>query len=359
MRFYILAGEASGDVHAAGLIRALRRHCPEAEFRGMGGDACRSEGMELHRHFSEQNYMGFAEILRHLPQIFRNIRETVADIAAYRPGVVIPVDYPGFNFRVMRQVWAMGIPVDYFIPPQIWAWRPGRAKTLARYTRHRLVVFPFEPDFYRSYGVEVDFVGNPLVDELQGDLATELKQSGSLALLPGSRRLEVEHILPIMVQTALQQGLPAVVCGMRHLPDSVYAPARQAGIPLVYNQTRETLKAAAQAWVASGTATLETALLGVPQVVCYKASALSVGIARRLIRVPYISLVNLLLNRPVVAELIQNDLTVERLLQASQRLNGAGRQELADAYLELHELLGGSGCFDRAALRILGGPPNR
>ena len=155
MRFYILAGEASGDVHAAGLIRAIRRHCPEAEFRGMGGDACRSEGMVLHRHFSEQNYMGFAEILRHLPQIFRNIRETVADIAAYRPGVVIPVDYPGFNFRVMRQVWAMGIPVDYFIPPQIWAWRPGRAKTLARYTRHRLVVFPFEPDFYRSYWVEV------------------------------------------------------------------------------------------------------------------------------------------------------------------------------------------------------------
>ena len=354
MRFYILAGEASGDVHAAGLIRAIRRHCPEAEFRGMGGDACRSEGMVLHRHFSEQNYMGFAEILRHLPQIFRNIRETVADIAAYRPGVVIPVDYPGFNFRVMRQVWSMGIPVDYFIPPQIWAWRPGRAKTLARYTRHRLVVFPFEPDFYRSYGVEVDFVGNPLLDELQGDLATELKQSGSLALLPGSRRLEVEHILPIMVQAALQQGLPAVVCAMRHLPDSVYAPARQAGIPLVYNQTRETLKGAAMAWVASGTATLETALLGVPQVVCYKASALSVGIARRLIRVPYISLVNLLLNRPAVTELIQKELTVDRLLQASQRLSGAGRQQLADDYTELRHLLGSAGCFDRAALRILG-----
>jgi lipid-A-disaccharide synthase len=354
MRFYILAGEASGDVHAAGLIRALRRHCPEAEFRGMGGDACRSEGMVLHRHFSEQNYMGFAEILRHLPQIFRNIRETVADIAAYQPQVVIPVDYPGFNFRVMRQVRAMGIPVDYFIPPQIWAWRPGRAKTLARYTRHRLVVFPFEPQFYKGYGVDVDFVGNPLVDELQGDLATELKHSGSLALLPGSRRLEVEHILPIMVQAALQQGLPAVVCGMRHLPDSVYAPARQAGIPLVYNQTRETLKGAAMAWVASGTATLETALLGVPQVVCYKASALSVGIARRLIRVPYISLVNLLLNRPVVTELIQRELSVERLLQASQHLQGAGKKQLAHDYAELRHRLGGSGCFDQAARRILG-----
>ena len=175
MRIYILAGEASGDVHAAGLIRALRRHCVQAEFRGMGGDACRNEGMVLHRHFSEQNYMGFTEILKHLPQIFRNIRETVADIAEYKPQVVIPVDYPGFNFRVMKRVKALGIPVDYFIPPQIWAWRPGRAKTLARYTRNRFVVFPFEPNFYKSHGVDVFFVGNPLVDELQAGLAVELR----------------------------------------------------------------------------------------------------------------------------------------------------------------------------------------
>jgi len=353
MRIYILAGEASGDIHAAGLIRALRRHCVQAEFRGMGGDACRNEGMVLHRHFSEQNYMGFTEILKHLPQIFRNIRETVADIAEYKPQVVIPVDYPGFNFRVMKRVKALGIPVDYFIPPQIWAWRPGRAKTLARYTRNRFVVFPFEPNFYKSHGVDVFFVGNPLVDELQADLAVELRKGELLALLPGSRRLEVEHILPIMVQAALQQALPAVVCAMRHLPDSVYASARQAGISLVFENTRETLKNSAQAWVASGTATLETALLGVPQVVCYKASALSVSIARRLIRVPYISLVNLLLNRSAVTELIQNDLSVENLLQASRLLNGEAKQKLADNYSELLRLLGSSGCFDRAAQRII------
>lgn len=356
MRFYVVAGEASGDVHAAGLIRAIKRQCPDAEFRGMGGDACAEAGMVLHRHFAQQNYMGFAEIVTHLPQIFKNIRETVADIQKYQPDVVIPVDYPGFNFQVMKRVHALGIPVDYFIPPQIWAWRRGRAKTLARYTRRRLVVFPFEPDFYASMGVAVDYIGNPLLDELSYSSNTSREGAPVLALLPGSRRLEVKHILPIMVKAAQSWPVPVVVCGMRHLPESLYKPALDAGFELVYNQTTQTLRRAEQAWVASGTATLETALLGVPQVVCYKASAISVGIARRLIRVPYISLVNLLLNRNGVKELIQNDLNTDSLRAEALALREEPRRQalLAD-YAELKTILGNSGCFDRAAALILSG----
>lgn len=354
MKFYLVAGEASGDVHAAGLIRAIKRLCPNAEFRGMGGDACAEEGMVLHRHFAEQNFMGFAEIIAHLPQILKNIRETVADILHYQPDVVIPVDYPGFNFRVMKRVHAMGIPVDYFIPPQIWAWRRGRAKTLARYTRRRLVVFPFEPEFYASMGVSVDYIGNPLLDELTVEHKEQTQKSKVLALLPGSRRVEVQHILPIMVKAAHSWPVPVVVCAMRHLPESLYAPALDAGFELAYNQTKHVLQRAEQAWVASGTATLETALLGVPQVVCYKASAISVGIARRLIRVPYISLVNLLLNRNGVKELIQNNLNAESLRKEALALQEEpGRQALLADYAELKHILGEPGCFDRAAALIL------
>ena len=362
MKYYLLAGETSGDQHAAGLISAIRKLDPQASFRGMGGDACLKEGMELFLHLREQNYMGFAEIIKHLPRILRQIKAVCQDIERFQPDVVVPVDYPGFNFRVMKWAAKQGFRVDYFLPQQVWPWHSSRVHSLRKYCRQVLVIFPFEVDFYTSYKVEVQYVGNPLLDrpELKEMPHKQINEPVKLVLLPGSRTKEVEKVLPIMLQSL--EGLPelkAEIAGMSHLEESLYqkylSQHPNLQVKLSMDKSSELLQQADIAWVTSGTATLETALLGVPQVVCYRAGALSVAIARRLIQVPWISLVNLLLQQTAIPELIQQDLNPKRLcLETQQLLRPKGRNKQLEHYKKLRELLGAAGCSEKAARSIVG-----
>ncbi len=362
MKYYLLAGESSGDQHAAGLIQAIRTLDPEAEFRGMGGDACQKEGMELFVHLREQNFMGFAEILRHLPKILRQIKAVQRDIQSFKPDVVVPVDYPGFNFRIMKWAAKQGFRVDYFIPPQVWAWHSSRVHSLRKYCRQVLVIFPFEVDFYTKYKVNVHYVGNPLLDrpDLNQGPEKQINNPAKLVMLPGSRAKEVEKVLPIMLQSLeLLPELHAEIAGMSHLDESLYqkhlSQHPKLQVKLRKDQTNALLRKADIAWVTSGTATLETALMGVPQVVCYRASAVSVAIARRLIQVPWISLVNLLLQQTAIPELIQKELSPERLkLETQKLLSLQGRSKQLKHYQELRKILGRSGCSEKAARYIVG-----
>jgi lipid-A-disaccharide synthase len=361
MKYYLLAGETSGDQHAAGLIRAIRKLDPEASFRGMGGDACQKEGMEIFLHLREQNFMGFVEILRHLPKILGQIKAVCRDIQSFQPDVVVPVDYPGFNFRVMKWAAKQGFRVDYFIPPQVWAWHSTRANSLRKYCHQILVIFPFEVDFYKKFNVDVHYVGNPLLDrsELSQRPNKPLNDPIHLVMLPGSRAKEVEKVLPVMLQSLEQlSGIRADIAGMSHLADSLYQEHLNKHPELQVNlhkdQTTELLRQADIAWVTSGTATLETALMGVPQVVCYRGDALSIAIARRLIQVSWISLVNLLLQQTAIPELIQQELNPKRLSLETQRLmQPSGRNKQLEHYKNLRALLGGAGCSDKAARYIV------
>ncbi len=362
MKYYLLAGETSGDQHAAGLIRAIQKLDPQASFRGMGGDACQKEGMELFLHLREQNFMGFAEIIKHLPRILRQIKDVCKDIKRFQPDVVIPVDYPGFNFRVMKWAAKQGFRVDYFIPPQVWAWHSSRVHSLRKYCHQVLVIFPFEVDFYTKYKVDVHYVGNPLLDrpELNHRPDAQIKDPLRLVMLPGSRAKEVEKVLPIMLQSMEQLPvLHAEIAGMSHLDESLYlkhlSQHPNLKVKLRKDQTNALLRQADIAWVTSGTATLETALMGIPQVVCYRAGAVSVAIARRLIQVPWISLVNLLLQQTAIPELIQQDLNPERLCLETQKLmHASGRDKQLEHYRNLRKLLGNAGCSEKAAHYIVG-----
>lgn len=327
MRYYIVAGEASGDLHASNLIKKVRQIDPEAQIRGCGGDLMRHAGADLLLHYKDMAFMGFWEVFTHLPEVLGNIKRCKTDILDWKPDVLVLVDYPGFNLRIAQFAKERHIKVVYYISPQIWAWKKGRIKQIKRDVDEMMVILPFEKDFYAKNGMEVHYVGHPLLDAVQRDLCerpdvqhfrenNQLDDREIIALLPGSRKQEINAILPQMMQ--MVERFPQyrfVVSTVSWLPKDLYDKYLQHfDVVRVCDQTYALLANAKAAIVASGTATLETAMIGTPQVVCYAGSELSYLIAKHLISgIHYISLPNLIMDAPVVTELIQHDYNTERL----------------------------------------------
>lgn len=363
MKYYVIAGEASGDLHASNLIRAIKTTDPQAEFRVWGGDLMQAQGAVLVKHYRELAFMGFIEVARNIRTILNNLKLAKNDILKFQPDALILVDYPGFNLRIARFAHRHGFRVYYYISPQVWAWKQSRVFTIRKVVNKMLVILPFEKAFYQKFGMSVAFVGHPLLDALSDFSRDEnfcqrnqLCNKPIIALLPGSRKQEIRKKLPVMLQ--LKTHFPDyqfVIAGAPSIDLSFYKQFRGCDeIKILTGQTYQLLAHTHAALVTSGTATLETALFDVPQVVCYKANPLSYQIARRLVKVEYISLVNLIMGRQVVKELIQHELEPERLRnELSTILSGPGRKAVLEGYQQLREKLGGKGASGRAAKEIV------
>ncbi|TPE42552.1 lipid-A-disaccharide synthase [Pontibacter mangrovi] len=330
MKYYIIAGERSGDLHASNLIKQLRKQDPEAQIRGWGGDMMQAAGMDLVRHYQEMAFMGFAEVFKSLRKILGFLSEAKADIKKYQPDVVILVDYAGFNMRIARFAKKQGLKVFYYISPKIWAWNQGRVHGIKKVVDRMFVIMPFEEDFYGRFDYKVDYVGNPVNDSVSDHVPTDdfraknklYNNKPIIAILPGSRRQEIENMLHVMLSVLPNfRDFQFVVAGVSNFSKEYYEQYnKDSNIKIIYDQTYDLLSQAKAALVTSGTATLETALFGVPQVVCYKTSPISYSIGKMVIKVPYISLVNLIANKPVVTELIQENFTAKQITAELKRV---------------------------------------
>ncbi len=369
MKYYVIAGEASGDLHGSYLVRGLRRVDPAARIRGWGGDLMARQGVQLDVHYRDTAFMGFVEVVRNLPAIVRLMARCKRDIEAFGPDVLLLIDYPGFNLRMARWARKRGMRVFYYISPQVWAWKEGRVATIRRAVDRMFVILPFEPEFYARHGVEVTYFGHPLVDEVHDFFGRHAADRAAfaerhqlaaerpiVALLPGSRPQEIVRSLKVMLAVACRQpqrqfvvaGAPAIAPDYYRALMAHYAAP--ANVCLVHGQTWPLLAVADAALVTSGTATLETALFGVPQVVCYRGSRLSYLIARRLIKVPFISLVNLIAERQLVTELIQDAFVPERTAAELDRLfEEPHREAIRAGYDALRQSLGRPGVSERIA----------
>ena len=364
MKYYIIAGEASGDFHGANLMRALLRQDADAQFRFWGGDAMQDVAGTPVRHIRELAIMGFVEVVTHLRSVMGNIRLCQQDLLQYKPDVLVTIDYPGFNLKMAKFAHQHGIKTVHYISPQLWAWKKGRIKGMRHSLDKLCYILPFEQEFYtQNHFPQAVYVGHPLLDAV-----AQYKENGSnpiqyekpvIALLPGSRRQEIKRVLPTLLELVDRHPeYQFVIAGMTLIGEAFYAEmiGDRTYVSLVKDQTYRLLSNACAAIVCSGTATLETALFNVPQVVCYRANAISVAIARRLIgtRIKYISLVNLIADRPIVTELIQDDLNISQLEKEFQRItNPESRQKMLEEYAYLHTLLGNAGASDRTALEII------
>ncbi len=367
MKYYIIAGESSGDLHGGNLIKALQQNDHHAEIRAWGGERMRSKGATIVKDIKDLAYMGFWEVFTHLFTIFKNISFCKKDILNFNPDVVILIDYPGFNLRIAKFLHKHGIKVVYYISPQVWAWKKGRVKTIGKVVDKLLVILPFEKDFYRKYGIDATFVGHPLLDEIRQTKAIDFQsfvrqnrldpKKEIIALLPGSRRQEVERMLHVMLKTMPNfKNYQFVVACANSLPLDFYQEiCKNHKVKLVQGKTYGLLQVASGAMVTSGTATLETALFCVPEVVCYSGSRLSYIIAKHLVDIKFISLVNLIMNRKVVTELIQDNLTPQNITSELKAiLHDSTRQiRLLEDYSELRERLGNAGASDNAAKEII------
>lgn len=351
MKYYIIAGERSGDLHGANLINALRTNDKQANIRCWGGDAMQQAGGELVKHYRDLAFMGFWEVFINLRTILGNIKFCKKDILQYQPDVLILIDYPGFNLRMAKFARKQGLKVFYYISPKVWAWNTGRARQIKANVDHMFVILPFEQAFYQQYDYQVDYVGNPLLDAVRSFAPDEVFRQQYLenkppviAVLPGSRKQEVINILSVMM--TITRDFPDhqfLVAAVDNLPDELYEPARrQDNVEVITNRTYDILHAAHAAIVTSGTATLETALFEVPQVVCYKTSIITYRIIKSLIKVPYISLVNLIAEQKVVPELIQDDLNTQHLQQELQDIvdDSPVRKKQLQGYAALKKIMG-------------------
>jgi len=360
MRYYLIVGEASGDLHASRLMRSLKGIDKEAAFRFFGGDLMTAEGGTRVRHYKELAYMGFIPVLLHLPTILRNMRMCKQDIASWKPDVVILVDYPGFNLGIAKYVKAEAIcPVYYYISPKIWAWKEYRIKNIKRDVDELFSILPFEVDFFeKKHHYPIHYVGNPTMNEVRDYLSafppTGGKAGKTIALLAGSRKQEIKDNLPAMIEVA--KAFPQyqfVVAGAPGIDEAYYAQFLEGtGIQIVYNQTYALLAKAHAALVTSGTATLETALFDVPQVVCYKTPlpGLIGWLRKKVLSVKYISLVNLIANREVVTELVADTFTVANIREELMKiLDGADRVRMLDGYADVRRILSDGNAPDNAA----------
>ncbi len=370
MKYFLIAGEPSGDLHGANLIKGLRKADPAAEFRFWGGDLMAAAGgvQNLRKHYRETSFFGVVQVLRNLGTIRRQMRECREEVAAWQPDVLILVDYPGFNMKMARWAHARGIRTFYYIAPKVWASREGRIRALRRDVDRLFVIFPFECDYFPRHGIEPLFEGNPLVDALEARRTAlptpeEFRRRNGLdprpiiALLAGSRRSEIRKNLPLMARLAQRfDGWQFVVAGVPWLDRALYEEAAaESGIRYVCDQTYETLLAAEAAVVTSGTATLETALLGTPEVVVYRLPAIEYRCMPLVVRCPWISLVNLNLGRESVAEILQSSLDTARAERELRAIlpGGEKRERMLADFRELRTVIGGPGASDRVAARMV------
>ena len=367
MKYYIIAGEASGDLHASNLVAEIKKKDKKAEFRGFGGDLMKAQGVDLVKHYRMMAYMGFVEVAVNLRKVLGNIAQCKKDLVDYQPDVVILVDYPGFNLRIAKFAHEKGFKVIYYISPQIWAWKRRRVNKIKASVDKMLVILPFEEEFYKQYGVDVTYVGNPLFDELakfgtpNRSIFLRRNSLGEkreiIALLPGSRKQEVKRMLPVMLKMVPRfPDYQFVVAGVSSLDKVLYKQIMgNTDAFFVENQTYELLQNSSAALVTSGTATFEAALFTVPEVVCYKATDFSYRLAKAMIKVKYISLVNLVMDSESVKELIQNDLNEDKLAVELEQLlhNGKRQRQLLEDYEELKDRLGNAGASEKAAEVIL------
>ncbi|PIF47626.1 lipid-A-disaccharide synthase [Chryseobacterium sp. 52] len=365
MKYYIIAGEASGDLHGSNLMKALLQKDPQAEIRFWGGDLMSAQGGTLVKHYRDLAFMGFLEVAMNLRTILNNIKFCKEDIRNNIPDVLILIDYPGFNLRIARFAKELGIKVVYYISPQLWAWKEGRVEIIKKYVDEMMVILPFEEDFYKKHGVHSHFVGHPLLDAISTlkDIHVEdfkkengLNEKEIIALLPGSRKQEVEKMLEIMLSVRPYfKNYQFVIAGAPSLPKEFYQKYVDDNVHFVSNRTYDLLRCSKAALVTSGTATLETALLNIPEVVCYRGSKISYAIAKRLVKnIKYISLVNLIMDREVVKELIQTDLNTKNLVEElNKMIEGEKRNQVLADYSLLREKLGGKGASEKAAEVIL------
>ena len=359
MKYYIIAGEASGDLHGSNLIKELKLLDTQADIRCWGGDKMEAAGATLVKHFRDLAFMGFVEVIVNLRTIFKNLAFCKADILQYKPDVLLLIDYPGFNLRIAEWAKQQGFKVVYYISPQVWAWKANRVKKMKQCIDKMLVILPFEKDYYKTkWQWEVEYVGHPLVQVIDNSewsmvngewsIINSENNTAIIAVLPGSRKQEIKIKLPIMLDAA--KNFPDyhfVVAKAPGVDEGFYNEllASYKNVSSVSNRTYDLLGKAKAALVTSGTATLETALFGVPEVVCYKGNAASYQIAKRLIKIKYICLVNLIMDKEVVKELIQDKLTVENITYELNDIlyNPARQQQIKKEYADLKNLLGKGG----------------
>lgn len=365
MKYYILAGEPSGDLHASNLMKELLLIDNTIQFQFWGGDLMEQVAKQKSRkHIKDLAFMGFVEVLKNIRTIFRNIKFCKQDILRFKPDVLVLVDYPGFNLRIADWAKQQGIRVIYYISPTIWAWKENRVEIVKRSIEKMFVILPFEVAVYKKHNYDADYVGHPLLDAIEQEksklptkedftLENKLGDKPIIAVLPGSRKQEIERMLSIMLNVVGDfQEYQFVIAGTTNLPKEAYSNAIQMGIKVVFNQTYALMQHAHAGIIKSGTSTLESALFRLPQVVCYKGGAVSYAIARLVVgnRVKYISLPNLILDRPVVKELIQSELTASNLKnELKSILAGKKREEMLGNYDELIQLLGNSGASKKVA----------
>ncbi len=362
MKYYIIAGEASGDLHGANLMKALYQKDKNANIRYWGGDLMEKVGGKLVKHYRDLAFMGFIEVLFNLRTIFRNISFCKEDIESFNPDVIIFIDYPGFNMRIAKWAKQKGFKTHYYISPQIWAWKEGRIKAIKRDVDTMYVILPFEKSFYEDkHQFPVHFVGHPLIDEIahrnQVDSDKFRKENGLddrpiIALLPGSRKQEISKMLEVMLSIVGDYSdYQFVIAGAPSQEESFYQPfIKVPNVHLLLNKTYDLLSLSNAALVTSGTATLETALFKVPQVVCYSGNRISYEIAKRIIKLKYISLVNLILDKEVVTELIQTEFNKKRLKEELDKiLDEYNRAVLFLEYYDLEQKLGGVGASEKTA----------
>ena len=369
MKYYIIAGESSGDLHGSNLMKALLARDPEADIRFWGGDAMTAVGGTRVRHIKELSFMGFVEVVRHLRQVLGNISFCKKDILQFRPDAIVYIDFPGFNLRIAKFAHRKGFKNFYYISPQLWAWKKGRIKVMRRILDRLFCILPFEEDFYAKNNFpQASYVGHPLLDAIANPTSptSPTNDKPIIALLPGSRRQELANTMPNMLWLAAQHPeYDFVIAGMKVLGEEIYSRygALPPNVTIRYNQTYQILSNSHAAVVCSGTATLETALFNIPQVVCYKANPLSIAIARWFVgnRVRFISLVNLIADRPIVRELLQQDFNHLELDAEFARItkDSAYRDLMCEGYAEVRRILGGQGASRRVADAIINSISNQ
>ncbi len=362
----MIAGEASGDLHGSNVIRELFEMDSSLSIRCWGGDLMKKEGGNVVKHIRDLAFMGFQEVVLNLRTILRNMKQCKADIESFQPDALLLIDYPGFNLRIAEWAKKKEIPVYYYISPQVWAWKQSRVHKIRKVVDHMFVILPFEKAFYEKFDYEVEFVGHPLLDAIQHYeeeqsagkfiLRNGLSTRPIIAILPGSRRQEIAKKLPVMLQSVDNvSDYQIVIAGAPSMDESYYAEFLPENAKIVFGQTYDLLANSVAAIVTSGTATLETALFKVPEVVCYKSSPISYHIAKRLVKIKYISLVNLIMDREVVKELIQGDCTSEQIHKELMKIlpGGESRRIMEQDFSKLRQILGGGGASKKVAQSLL------
>ncbi len=371
MRYYLIAGEASGDLHGSNLMKGLLKADPEAQFRFWGGDRMAEVGGKenLAKHYRQTSFFGVSEILCNLRTILSQLSECQRDVVAYKPDVLICIDYPGFNFKMAKFAHNEGIRTFYYISPKVWAWKERRVERIRKWVDKLFIIFPFEVEYFRKKGIEAIYEGNPIVDSIAQSLATlpeesvfrrenGLDERPIVALLAGSRKSEIGRNLHFMASLAeAHKEYQFVVAGVSWQPEALYRNLLgDSPVKVLTDKTYGLLKYSSAAVVCSGTATLETALIGTPEVVCYRMDEFSYRVAKAFVKIGFISLVNIIMGREVVRELIQHEMTVENASEELRKIiaGGSKHEKMVEDYAELRAIVGGNGASDRFASRMVG-----